>query len=105
MTVTQKREGIGGFISASELLGLKAASVCLFLVAMLVQPSYLPAQSTLSTIRGAVTDPSGALVPGAEIPLIDTETNVSGMVTSDASDNFEIPNLKPGTYRVQMQMT
>src|SRR5213083_770780 len=57
----------------------------------------LRAQSDKSTIRGTVTDPSKAVVPGVEITLTEVETNVAvRTVLSDANGNFEIPDLKPG---------
>src|SRR5438034_8629699 len=65
----------------------------------------LRAQSDKSTIRGTVTDPSKAVVPGVEITLTEVETNVAvRTVLSDANGNFEIPDLKPGLYRLKADL-
>lgn len=57
-------------------------------------------QSDLATIRGSVTDQSGAVVPNAKIVLTNKQTNISREVqTSDAGD-FEVPFVNQGTYRL-----
>ena len=65
----------------------------------------LRAQSDKSTIRGTVTDPSRAVVPGVEITLTEVGTNVAvRTVLSDANGNFEMPDLKPGLYRLKADL-
>jgi len=60
-----------------------------------------PAQLTLSTLRGTVTDQSGAVVPGAEMKLVDRTTNVVARIMQSREDgSFEIPDLRPGIYRL-----
>jgi hypothetical protein len=60
------------------------------------------AQSFLGTIRGTVVDPQGAAVSGASVLVIDESTGVPRPVETDAEGRFEAPNLKPGTYRVEV---
>lgn len=58
-------------------------------------------QLLLSTIRGTVSDASGAYVVGANVTVTDVKTNVTvRAVTSDAAGNFEVPDLVTGVYRV-----
>jgi hypothetical protein len=62
----------------------------------------LIAQSDKSTIRGTVTDPSGAVVPKVEIVATEISTNTRARaVITDENGNYEIPDLKPGTYRLK----
>ncbi len=56
------------------------------------------AQSTV--LRGDVTDPSGAVIPGATISLTTTDGHTVATATSDASGVFSVSNLAPGTYIV-----
>ncbi len=58
------------------------------------------AQLTLSTIRGAITDPTGAVVNNAQVQLINLETNAHWSATSNENGDFEIPDLQPGKYRL-----
>src|SRR5689334_12149496 len=57
-------------------------------------------QLTLSTIRGSVTDPTGAVVADTVITLTNLETNGKREVRSAESGDFEIPDLQRGTYRL-----
>ena len=56
--------------------------------------------TNLGTIRGTVTDPNGAVVPGATVQVTDVETNLSREFTTNNEGSYEAPNLKPGTYKV-----
>ncbi|HLV02500.1 MAG TPA: carboxypeptidase-like regulatory domain-containing protein, partial [Acidobacteriota bacterium] len=71
----------------------------LFLVMLGMPVQLVWAQLTLSTLRGTVMDASGAVVPGADINLTDLSTNISRTTITDGAGNFEIPDLKNGTYR------
>lgn len=51
-------------------------------------------------VQGVVTDPSGAVVPGARITLTSLETNNSRTTTSSESGVYSIPGLAPGRYRI-----
>jgi len=80
---------------------LKAATVCVLLVLATGGP--LTAQSTLGAILGAVTDPNGALVPGAQVTLTHQETNITRQATTNEAGLYEYTNLVPGTYRLQVK--
>ena len=58
------------------------------------------AQITLSTIRGNVRDPAGAVIVGAEVKAVNLETNATRTVTTNQNGDYEIPDLLRGTYRV-----
>lgn len=58
------------------------------------------AQTTVSTIRGSATDPSGAAVPHAQIEIIDLDTNIRRAVPSNDNGEFEVADLPRGTYRL-----
>ncbi|HEY4043723.1 MAG TPA: carboxypeptidase-like regulatory domain-containing protein, partial [Rhodopila sp.] len=55
------------------------------------------AQST-SSLRGTVTDPSGAVIPNATVSLTTPDGHTVATATSDASGNFHVGNLAAGTY-------
>jgi len=58
---------------------------------------------TTGTIRGSVTDPSGALVPGASVTAAQSDTHVTRTVTTNDSGDYEFPALPVGRYTVSVQ--
>jgi len=61
----------------------------------------LLAQTATGTVRGTITDPSGALVPQAEISI----SNAGGFsreLKSGAAGTFEVPRLVPGRYSLSV---
>ena len=59
---------------------------------------------TSGTVIGTISDPTGAVVPKAEVTLTNTETNAtSTQVTNDAG-GYAFPNVAPGTYKITVKM-
>lgn len=69
------------------------------LVAVLLVAQPLSAQT--ATLRGQVMDPSGALVPGAEITLTGP-AGVTKTATSTNDGSFSVGDLPPGSYTIQV---
>src|SRR5512146_964524 len=71
------------------------------LAAVLFTAMQLNAQSiTQGNVRGTVTDPSGAVVPGATVTLKNTANGASQTRTTTGSGFYEFALLPPGTYTV-----
>ena len=61
------------------------------------------AQSLLSgDISGTLTDPSGAVVPGAKVDLKSLDTGAAQSTTSGADGTYHFSLLKPGRYSVKV---
>jgi hypothetical protein len=58
------------------------------------------AQVAGGTLSGTVTDPSGGIVPQADIVVRSVATGVTRTVTSDSAGLYAVPNLLPGGYEV-----
>lgn len=58
------------------------------------------AQEFRGTITGTVTDPNGAVVPGATVTVKSLATNIETTATTNNSGAFTIPLLLPGDYSV-----
>ena len=54
------------------------------------------------TISGTVVDPSGALIPGVRIEITGGDLAKPIVLSSDAVGRFSSPDLKPGTYVLQV---
>ncbi|MGH9403619.1 MAG: carboxypeptidase-like regulatory domain-containing protein, partial [Terriglobia bacterium] len=79
---------------------LQALSLIVLAFAVLDAPG-LYAQVDTGTITGTVTDPSGAVVPGATVDLINQETNFKLTATTDSSGSYTFTPIKIGTYTVE----
>jgi hypothetical protein len=80
-------------------------SAVLLSVAILTAPSWCGAQTNLATLRGTVSDPSGATVPNATVVVTNVAMNVSRKVDTNAAGDYEIPYLVPGTYQLTCSAT
>jgi hypothetical protein len=61
------------------------------------------AQKTEGTIRGSVTDQSGAVVANASVTATNLGTGATRSATSTATGDYVIPDLPPGTYKVTVK--
>jgi len=53
-----------------------------------------------ASLRGTVTDPSGAAIGGAKVTLVDTGTGHTTVSTSDANGIYQFNALAPAPYRL-----
>src|SRR5215472_3360899 len=61
------------------------------------------AQSIFGEIRGTVTDPSGAVISGAQVVVRNVATSESRRVTTDAAGNYSVVNIEAGPYEVSIE--
>ncbi len=71
-------------------------------VALLVVPAFAQT-STTGSIAGAVTDPTGAVVAGAEVVIKNTGTLAENTVTTTDNGTFNVPSLATGVYTVTIK--
>jgi hypothetical protein len=55
---------------------------------------------TFASVSGRVTDPSGSVVPGAQVSARHTDTNQTSETLTDREGRFRLPYLKVGAYEV-----
>jgi hypothetical protein len=70
------------------------------LIILLAAPAF--AQIDTGVISGRVTDPSGAVVPGARLTLTETSSNTQSTSQTDSEGLYRVPSLRPGTYNVSV---
>jgi hypothetical protein len=75
-----------------------AASAALAFTPLVLNPAY--AQVAGATLSGTVRDPSGAVIPRAQISINNVATGVARTLTTDVAGFYSAPNLIPGTYAV-----
>jgi carboxypeptidase family protein len=86
-------------MQTKRLLSLIPAAIFVLLVAA---PVF--AQVTTAKVRGVVTDPSGAVLPGVRITAKNVGTGVERTATTDGSGAFEIASLPPGRYELGAEL-
>jgi len=84
---------------ARRLIALVFASLLVILSLSVIAT----AQELAATLTGTVTDPSGAVVPGAAVVAHNEETNTDvGPIVTSSTGNFNIPHLPAGRYTVNV---
>jgi len=78
------------------------ATCCLILVLVFVcRPA--EAQLYTGTITGTVTDPSGALILGAHVQLVDEQKGFSFSGTTDQTGRYLFRSVPPGIYKITVE--
>jgi hypothetical protein len=72
------------------------------LVAALLSVVSAFGQSFSGSLTGSIQDPTGAVIPRAEIVAINTGTNARAVAQSDANGNYTVLQLAPGTYTLEV---
>ena len=70
---------------------------CVLLLLILLAPG-LRSQTTNGSIEGTVSDPSGAVIPGATVTARNLDTALTVTVKTTDAGLYSIPNLPPGNY-------
>jgi len=73
------------------------------LILALISASVACAQTTLSTITGIVSDPTGSPVATASVRAVAEDTGRSRSAVSDERGSYVLPLLEPGAYRIEIQ--
>ena len=79
--------------------------VCRIVCFCTVTAQMLFAQATVNyaSLAGRVTDPSGAVVAGAQVTARHTDTNLTSKTETGPDGRFRFPYLKVGPYEVKIQ--
>ena len=63
----------------------------------------LHSQVVTATLNGTVTDSSGGAVPSANVTVAEKSTGLARSTTTNGEGNYNMPYLKPGEYRVDVE--
>jgi hypothetical protein len=76
------------------------------LIATIVVSLFLTAPALAQTSKGFfvgnITDPNGAVIEGAQVKIVNTNTGVTRDTTSTADGSFRFDAVDPGTYKVEV---
>ena len=79
---------------------LRIMKVALYMAVIATVTAVAGAQTVTGSIRGLVTDPSGAVIPGTQITATNVNTGVKTKTTTDKAGNYNIQTLPIGSYVV-----
>jgi hypothetical protein len=77
--------------------------ILVLLAAMLAAPFTHFAQTTFATITGIVTDPNGAVVPGARVTATRLDTNFQYSAKTNDAGYYSVGQLLEGAYTVRAE--
>jgi len=87
------------FVGTLCQLGTRGAAV---LFGLLICAIVCFGQSGAGSIQGTVTDPTGAVVAGAKVHVVNVATSVVSDTTANGVGFYQVPNLFTGTYSVEI---
>ncbi len=65
-----------------------------------VSAAFAQAQASTADLTGTVTDPTGAVVPGATVKVTNPTTGFTRTVTANDSGEYQVIGIPPGAYEV-----
>src|SRR5262245_36131143 len=75
-----------------------------FLIGLLLVSGSALAQTETGRIAGTVTDPQGAVIPGANVTATSVSRGVTRTTVSDANGRYVLSNLTADTYDVNFEL-
>jgi Carboxypeptidase regulatory-like domain/TonB dependent receptor-like, beta-barrel/TonB-dependent Receptor Plug Domain len=85
--------------TVSKIRGIIVVVSIVLASVMLTSPCAYP-QVAGATLTGTVSDPSGAVIPNAQISINNVATGQERVFTTDSAGFYSSPNLLPGQYTV-----
>jgi len=74
-----------------------------FIFSLFVAGSGFGQGTDLGTIRGTITDASGAVVAGAKVTATDVLTNTNRVTETNSDGSYQVFGLRPGTYELTIE--
>ena len=73
--------------------------------APVLKMSSRPAAATDAALSGTITDPTGAVIPGATVVATNSAAEIVRSAATDNRGQFRMEGLVPGSYRIEAQAT
>ena len=81
---------------------IRLLSLLVLATAITVQVS---AQATNGSVRGTISDQTGAMLPKATIHIKHVATNVERTLSARSDGTYTVDNLQPGEYELRVEAT
>jgi Carboxypeptidase regulatory-like domain len=81
-------------------MGRRISKIVLFFLIAVVNTAFVLAQSANTSLRGVVKDPTGAIIPGTKITLVDNATGRSFSSIANGSGEYQFIQIPPAQYTI-----
>lgn len=93
--------------ASTGLIRLRPSSCLIFAVLLLssvflINPRTAWSQANTATFLGRLTDPTGALIPGADVTLTNQDTQITQTKTTSSTGDFAFTFVSPGNYQLSI---
>ncbi len=78
--------------------GPNPRAMAFLLVVLAIPSTFNWAQIATTSLRGTISDPTGAVLPGANVTLTDPQTGFSRSAKTDSDGAYQFPQVPPATY-------
>ena len=97
MNLNKSQDQYRSFCRGSMFRGVLLIATLLAALAVSTQ-----AQSFTGSISGTISDPAGAVIPGATITLTAVETGQTRTATTSNTGEYNFASLPPGSYKLRI---
>jgi hypothetical protein len=87
------------------MLSIRIPVLARMAVCALLAAASLLAQFETAAVLGTVRDPSGSVVPKAVVTLTNQDTGIQAKATTDTNGNYDFPDVRVGSYTVEVEAT
>jgi len=84
---------------------MRIAKLISLLAVVALLSSYLCAQTGTSSLRGTITDPKGAVIPGATVTLVNPQTSYTRTTKTNSQGLYQFLEVLPATYKLSAAAT
>lgn len=92
---------IGNVLACTKCACHRPGAISILL--LFVFSAYAWPQTEVATVFGTVTDPSGAVIPGAQVTILNQSTGLKRDSSTDSTGQYHIAGLPIGNYSVRVQ--
>src|SRR5262249_38437085 len=79
---------------------LGCGALCVLAISLALYSASACAQTQLATVSGTVTDPTGAVIEGAEVTVSSFNTGLKRVAPTDTNGQYHVAGLPPGIYSI-----
>ncbi len=79
---------------------MKTFRIVVLAAIVLALPGFSLAQTSTTSVRGVVTDPAGAIIPGATVSIENSQVGFSSSRTAGEHGEYLFQQLQPGRYTI-----